>query len=88
MVGLAELGEIASEVEKIHNLLLEEELPVTTAVVAMIDVAQGSFLGWIEALCSAGRVAPDPGKLYAALRSVEDGLRDAMAAIATPTIAQ
>ena len=89
MVGLAELGEIASEVEKIHNLLLEEELPVTTAVVAMIDTAQGSFLGWIDALCSAGRVAPDPGKLYAALRGVEDGLRDAMAAIAAaPTIAQ
>ncbi|TMH60346.1 MAG: hypothetical protein E6H53_05215 [Betaproteobacteria bacterium] len=88
MVGLAELGEIASEVEKIHNLLLEEELPVTTAVVAMIDTAQGSFLGWIEALSSAGRVAPDPGKLYAALRGVEDGLRDAMAAIAAPTIAQ
>ncbi len=40
MVGLAELGEIAFEVEKIHNRLLEEERSVTPAVLAMIDVAR------------------------------------------------
>jgi chemosensory pili system protein ChpA (sensor histidine kinase/response regulator) len=89
MVGLADLGEIASEVEKIHNRLLEEELPVTAAVVAMIDTAHASFQEWVDALCTDDRVAPDPGKLYAALRGVEDELQDAMAAIAAaPTIAQ
>ncbi len=40
MVGLTQLGEIAFEVEKIHNRLLEEERVVTPAVLAMIDVAR------------------------------------------------
>ena len=36
MVGLTELGEFAYDVEKLHNRLLEEERPVTAAVLRMI----------------------------------------------------
>src|SRR5207248_1311347 len=60
MVGLDELSEIAWQIEKIHNRLLGEELPATTAVVAMIDIAQASFQEWVDVLGRAGRVAPDP----------------------------
>src|SRR5665213_949494 len=49
MVGLADLGDLAWEVEKIHNRLLEEERPVTHAVTAMIAAAESDFRGWIDA---------------------------------------
>src|SRR5204862_4326231 len=48
MVGLTELGEIAFEVERIHNRLLEEERRATPAVLAMIDNAQKSFRVWVD----------------------------------------
>ena len=50
MVGLTELGEIAYAVEKVHNRLLEDELPVTPAVLGFIDVAQTSFRVWVDTL--------------------------------------
>ncbi|MEP7182354.1 MAG: Hpt domain-containing protein [Betaproteobacteria bacterium] len=71
MVGLSELGEIAFQVEKVHNRLLEEDRPVTPAVVTMIDVAEKSFRQWVEALSRARRVTADPGALHAAIVRVE-----------------
>jgi chemosensory pili system protein ChpA (sensor histidine kinase/response regulator) len=71
MVGLTELGEFAYDVEKIHNRLLDEERPVTAAVLEMIVVAEATFRGWVDALRSAGRVRPDPAALHAAIRAVE-----------------
>ena len=57
MVGLTDLGELAFEVEKVHNRVLEEDLPVTPAVLELIDVAQSSFRVWVDALRWNGRVA-------------------------------
>src|SRR5688572_29014408 len=59
MVGLTELGEFAFEAEKLHNRLLEEERPVTVAVLRMIRVAQDTFRDWVRALREKGRVTPD-----------------------------
>ncbi len=70
MVGLTDLGDLAFEVEKVHNRLLEEDLPATLAVIALIDVAQTSFRGWVDALRSSGRVAVDATALRAALAAV------------------
>ncbi len=71
MVGLTELGELAYDVEKIHNRLLEEERPVTPAVLTMIGVAESNFGRWIGALKDVGIVAADPAELDAALDAVE-----------------
>jgi len=71
MVGLTELGEIAFEVEKIHNRLLEEDRPATPAVLAMIESAQTSFRVWVDTLRRKGRVTPDPKALRAAIAEVE-----------------
>ena len=71
MVGLVELGEYAYDVEKLHNRLLEEERPVTAAVLAMIRVAGGAFREWVEALRAEKRVTPDPKGLHDAIRAVE-----------------
>ena len=71
MVGLTELGEFAWDVEKIHNRLLEEERPVTAAVLRMIGTAETTFRGWVEALNAERRVTPDPRALHAAIRGVE-----------------
>ncbi len=71
MVGLTDLGEIAYDVEKIHNRLLDEERPVTQAVLAMIDAARTSFRHWVAELTAARRVAVDPAELHAAIRAVE-----------------
>ncbi|HZI83074.1 MAG TPA: Hpt domain-containing protein, partial [Casimicrobiaceae bacterium] len=71
MVGLTELGEIAYEVEKIHNRLLEEERSATPAVLAMIDTAQKSFRVWVDTLRRKGHVTADPLPLRAAIAAVE-----------------
>ncbi|MEO8303593.1 MAG: Hpt domain-containing protein [Betaproteobacteria bacterium] len=71
MVGLTELGEHAFDVEKIHNRLLEEDHPVTPAVLGMLGVAESEFRQWIALLRDTGHVAADPGKLLAAIRAVE-----------------
>jgi len=70
MVGLTELGELAYDVEKIHNRLLEEERPVTPALLAMLEVAERNFRLWIGTLKDAGSVAADPAELHAAIGAV------------------
>ena len=81
MVGLSELGEIAYAVERVHNRLLEDELPVTPAMLAMIDAAQTSFRVWVDTLRRKGRVAPDASTLRAAIARVEAELPSPPAAI-------
>jgi chemosensory pili system protein ChpA (sensor histidine kinase/response regulator) len=71
MVGLTELGEIGFAVEKILNRLLEEERVVTSAVLAMIDVAERSFRGWVADLSERGSVTADASELHAAIATVE-----------------
>ncbi len=70
MVGLTDLGDYAYEAEKIFNRLLEEERPVTTAVLSLVSVAQKSFRGWVDALRFEGRVTADPAALNAAIAIV------------------
>src|SRR5581483_903500 len=47
MVGLTELAEIAYDVEKMHNRLLEEERAVTPAVRMLIETGEAEFRGWV-----------------------------------------
>jgi chemosensory pili system protein ChpA (sensor histidine kinase/response regulator) len=70
MVGLAQLGEHAYDTENVCNRLLEEERPVTPAVLLMIDVAQRSFRGWVDSLTRDGRVAADARELHEAIAAV------------------
>jgi len=86
MVGLTDLGELAYDVEKIHNRLLEEERQVTPAVLAMIDVAESSFRGWVETLKQSGRVTPDATALHAAIAKVKAELPELDAAPPTSAI--
>src|SRR5215472_15063119 len=74
MVGLTELGEIAFEVEKVHNRLLEEEHVASAPVLAMIDSALTSFRVWVDTLRRKGRVKPDAKALRAAIAAVEASL--------------
>jgi chemosensory pili system protein ChpA (sensor histidine kinase/response regulator) len=81
MVGLTDLGELAFDVEKILNRLLEDERAVTPAVLEMIDVAERSFRIWVTELREHGRVRPDPEALHAAILAIElqlPGGRDAV----------
>jgi chemosensory pili system protein ChpA (sensor histidine kinase/response regulator) len=71
MVGLKELGELAWDVERVHNKLLDEERPVTPAVLDMIKVAHESFSHWVGQLSTQGRVAADATALHAAIAAVE-----------------
>ncbi|MCL2309917.1 MAG: Hpt domain-containing protein [Proteobacteria bacterium] len=70
MVGLTELGELAYDVEKIHNQLLEKDYPATSAVLTMMDVAEHEFRQWVGALIKNKTVSPDPAALYAAINTV------------------
>ncbi|TMG94900.1 MAG: hypothetical protein E6H73_06465 [Betaproteobacteria bacterium] len=74
MVGLTELGDLAFEVEKAHNRLLEDDRPATPAMLALIKVAQTSFREWLNTLRQTGRVKPDPAPLRAALAEAETEL--------------
>ena len=71
MVGLIQLGDYAHDVEKVSNRLLEEERPVTPAAIAMFEVANKSFRGWIDGLSQTGRVVLDPRGLHLAVDAVE-----------------
>ena len=71
MVGLTELGDLASEVEKAHNRLLDDDRPTTPALLALIDVALNSFREWVTTLRQTGRVHPDTAPLRAALAEEE-----------------
>jgi chemosensory pili system protein ChpA (sensor histidine kinase/response regulator) len=71
MVGLTELGELAWQVEQVGNRLIEEERPVTQAVLTMIDVAEKSFRGWVDELSHAHRIASDAHALLAAIHAVQ-----------------
>ncbi len=70
MVGLTDLGEIAWSVERTQNRLIEEDRPVTAAVIAMIDVAGRDFRGWIDALAGTRRATIDPSRVDAAVAAV------------------
>lgn len=88
-VGLAELSAIASEIEDIHSRLFEQDLPVTAAVLAMIDIAQARFREWVETLSRTGRVVPELGALHTALFHVEIELPSvASAGASAPAISQ
>jgi chemosensory pili system protein ChpA (sensor histidine kinase/response regulator) len=70
MVGLTELGELAYDVEKIHNQLLEKGYPATATVLAMIEIAEREFRQWVNALIKNKTISPDPSGLYAAINAV------------------
>jgi chemosensory pili system protein ChpA (sensor histidine kinase/response regulator) len=74
MVGLVQLGNHAHSVERVLNRLLEEERPVTSAVVDLIGIAERNFREWIGMLTQSGRVSADPRELNAAIAAVESGL--------------
>jgi chemosensory pili system protein ChpA (sensor histidine kinase/response regulator) len=74
MVGLTELGELAWDVEKIHNQLLEGNYPATPAVQHMMEVAEREFRSWINALVEQNEVTPDPTELHAAIAQVTQEL--------------
>ncbi len=87
MVGLTELGELAWEVERVHNRLLEDDLAVTPAALAMIEVAEMNFRHWIGALRDTGSIAADPAELHAAISRVEAGLPADAGAVAPVPVA-
>ncbi len=70
MVGLTDLGELAFEVEKVHNRIIEEDLPVTPAVLELVETAHTSFRAWVDSLRRHGRVTPDAKELHAAIAKV------------------
>src|SRR5207253_5142137 len=70
MVGLNALAEIAYDVEKIHNRLLEEERTVTPAVLGLIETGETEFRRWVGELQASGHVAVDPQRLHDAIRNV------------------
>ena len=70
MVGLVELGELAWQVEQIGNRLIEEDRSVTPAVLALIDVAEKSFRGWVGELRQTRRVVADAQPLHSAIDAV------------------
>ncbi len=88
MVGLTELGELAYDVEKIHNRLLEGGHPATPAVLTMIDVAEHDFRQWVETLIESKAVNPDPSGLYAAIDAVSREIDPAAPLLASPGTVQ
>ena len=67
MVGLIELGELAYQVEQVGNRLIEEDRSVTPAVLALFDVAEKSFRGWVDELRQTRRVVLDARALHEAI---------------------
>ena len=77
MVGLTQLGDVAYEVERVCNRLLEEERPVTRVVQTMVAAAESSFRRWVQALTGEGRLDADAQELLTAIAAVERELAGA-----------
>ena len=86
MVGLVELGELAFDVEKILNCLLEEDRSVTPSVLSMIGVAERCFRGWVAELSATGQATPDATALHAAIRALEAELPGHRESVLKPAV--
>lgn len=60
MVGLNNLGEVAWSVERIMNVWLEEQKPLSDKMLGLVQIAHSSFDGWIKTLASDKRAYIDP----------------------------
>jgi chemosensory pili system protein ChpA (sensor histidine kinase/response regulator) len=74
MVGLAELGEAAWNVERALNKWLQDNKPATPELLGFIAEAEQRFTGWVEALNSQGGVSIDAAGLVAAAQLIENGV--------------
>jgi len=84
MVGLTDLGELAFDVEKIHNKLLEIGYPATPIVLKMMETAENEFRGWVLALINEKTVSPSPEALHAAIAAVENEISGGTPSPSTP----
>ena len=75
MVGQLELGESAWRVEKLLNRWLDDERPVTPAVLGLLDDARKDFARWVGSLASSAMVVVDDRALSAAIERIERGER-------------
>src|SRR5574340_584826 len=73
MVGLADLGEVAWNVERALNKWLQDNKPATPGLLDFIADAEQKFTGWVDALNSQGGVSIDAADLSAAAQRIESG---------------
>ena len=73
MVGLNDLGEVAWALEQAMNAWLENEQPVTDALLEMIAMAIPKFSHWVDMLRRQGSADIDGDDLVRAARQIEAG---------------
>ncbi|MEI7841499.1 MAG: Hpt domain-containing protein [Gallionellaceae bacterium] len=72
MVGLKDLGEVAWAVERAMNHWLQDEKPVTSALLEMVGDAEVLFQHWVEMLSTGNATATiDTAPLLAAASRIE-----------------
>ncbi|HEU0234653.1 MAG TPA: response regulator [Gallionella sp.] len=74
MVGLADLGEVAWNVERALNKWLQDSKPATPGLLRFIAEAEQKFTGWVDALNSQGGVNIEAKGLIAAAQRIESGI--------------
>ena len=82
MVGLTDLGEMAWQCEQVMNKWLKDEKPASPQLLAFIDLARGSFAGWIAELKANGSAAIDGAAIIARAEALKSG--EEIAAPAAP----
>ena len=80
MVGLADLGEAAWNIERALNKWLQDNRSPTPGLLRFIAEAEQRFSGWVDALNSQGGVAIEAGDLAAAAQQIENGIEPGTAA--------
>jgi chemosensory pili system protein ChpA (sensor histidine kinase/response regulator) len=85
MVGLARLAEAAWAVEQVMNLWLQQERSATPELLALVELAQGTFADWVARL-QKGEPQPDAAAVLAAAERVRRG-EPALAAAPPPAAA-
>jgi len=73
MVGLTDLGEVAWVVEQVLNKWLQDERPVTPALLDFVEQARAEFEQWVGQLQSAGAVVVEPDTLIAMAEQLKSG---------------
>ncbi len=72
MVGLADLGEVAWNVERAMNAWLKQEQPINAALIALIDKAIHQFGEWISSIQKTGRASIAADELNQCAAQIEN----------------
>ncbi|AOY01232.1 Hpt domain-containing protein [Jeongeupia sp. USM3] len=74
MVGLTQLGDVAWAIEQVMNKWLQDEVPASPSLLALVADAHDAFAGWVRELGEAGSAVVAADELLARANALRTGV--------------